>query len=159
MQHLFWLRPGKIAGRSGPNQDPWIPRQLAAAGIDAVLSVNDAASVYRDDLVAAGIEHLCLPMEDNAPPRPGDFEAALEVLPRALEFLDRVIDRGGVALIHCTAGKDRTGLTMCHYLCQREGLTPLESLREVRRVRPQALSAIDYEPFALDVLAALVAGR
>lgn len=155
MQHVFWLRPGKIAGRSGPSMNPWQASELAAAGIDAILSVNDAASVYADELAAAGIEHLCLPMEDNAPPRPGDFEAALEILPRALTFLDRVIERGGVALIHCTAGKDRTGLTLCYYLCQREGLAPLEALREVRRVRPQALSAIDYEPFALEILAAL----
>lgn len=155
MEQVFWLRPGLIAGRSGPNQDPWTPARLAGIGIDAVLSVNDAESVYADDLAAAGIEHACFAMEDNAPPRPGDFENALAVLPRTLGFLDRVAARGGVALIHCTAGKDRTGLTMCHYLCRREGYSPADAVLEVRRVRPLALSASGYEAFAIEVLSAL----
>ncbi len=25
MQHVFWLRPDRIAGRSGPNHGPWRP--------------------------------------------------------------------------------------------------------------------------------------
>ncbi len=84
MQHVFWLRTGKIAGRAGPNRYPWVPKQLAEAGINAVLSVNDGESVDADDLAAVGIEHACLPIEDNAPPRPGASERALAVLLRPL---------------------------------------------------------------------------
>lgn len=155
MQHLFWLRENRIAGRSGPNLNPWDPHRLAEAGIGAVLSVNDAASVYPADLAVVGIEHACHSMEDNAPPRDGDFERALLVLPRALDYLDRVVKNGRIPLIHCSAGKDRTGLMMCYYLCQRETFAPQDAVAEVRRVRPSALSATDYEAFALEVLHAL----
>ncbi|MDH3759622.1 MAG: dual specificity protein phosphatase family protein [Gammaproteobacteria bacterium] len=155
MKHIFGLRPNLIAGRSGPNLDPWKPAELAAAGIGAVLSVNDAASVYSDDLSKAGIESACFPLADNAPPRVGDFEHCLAMLPAALDYLLAVMTKGKTPLVHCTAGKDRTGLTMCHYLCQCEGFHPRAAIDEVRRVRPIALSASGYETFAFEVLNAL----
>ena len=66
-----------------------------------------------------------------------------------MHALDRAV------MIHCTADKDRTCLTMAYYLCREEGLGAGAAIAEVRKVRPQALSAIDYEPFAIDVLNAL----
>lgn len=157
MKQLFWLRPDRIAGRAGPTVAPWRPVELAAGGIGAILSVNDGRSVYPDDLVAAGIEHASLPMEDNAPPRDGDFERCLQVLPAAYEFITVQLARGRRVLIHCTAGKDRTGLTMAYYLCRAERYAPRDAIAEVRRVRPPALSAMGYEPFAIDVLDHLLA--
>lgn len=152
MQHVFWLRPGLLAGRCGPDLNPWIPAQFAAAGITRVLSVNDGRLVHADDLEAAGMEYACMPLSPNAPPREGDFEYCIEVLPRMLQFLDDAIAAGGKPMIHCTSGKDRTGMLMCYYLCCRESCSPEEAVREVRRVRPIALSAPDYEPFTLQVL-------
>ena len=159
MQHVFWLRPDRIAGRSGPDLDPWYPQQLAAAGIGAVLSVNRANSVYADDLGSAGLDYACIPMADNAPPRRGDYEHCVGMLPRAYDYLAGVIDSGRIPLVHCTAGKDRTGLVLCYFLCRAEGYAPPDAIREVRRVRPIALSAPGYEDFAFEVLTALHLGR
>ena len=97
-------------------------------------------------------------MADNAPPRPDDFEHCLEMLPRAYDYIVGVIEQTRIPLIHCTAGKDRTGLVMCHYLCRREGYQPREAVAELRRVRPIALSATGYEEFSLEVLTALNSG-
>lgn len=155
MRHVFWLRPNLIAGRCGPDQRPWLPQELAAAGISAVLSVNDAASVYPDDLAAAGIDHCSIPLPDNAPPRAGDFEFCLAALPRCLEFVLDVIDRGGIALVHCRSGRDRSGLVLAYYLCARESYSVHDAIEELRRVRPMALSAQDYEAFALQLLTRL----
>ena len=155
MQHVFWLRPGIIAGRSGPNLDPWFPEQLAAAGIGAVVSVNYADSVYPDDLESAGLEYACFPMADNAPPRPGDLEYCAEMLPRVFDYLCECITANRIPMVHCTAGKDRTGLVLCYYLCRAEGYAPLDAIREVKRVRPIALSAPGFEAFALELLSTL----
>jgi protein-tyrosine phosphatase len=155
MQQVFWLRPMRIAGRSGPDRDPWLPRQLAAGGIGAVVSVNLALSVYPDELARAGLVSACFPMADNAPPRPGDFEYCLDLLPRVYAYLVARIDEGRIPLVHCSAGKDRTGLVLCDYLCRAEGFSPLDAIRELRRVRPIALSAPGYEAFAIEVLSAL----
>ena len=69
-----------------------------------------------------------------------------------------MIESGRVPLVHCSAGKDRTGLVLCDYLCRAEGLAPLDAIRELRRVRPIALSAPGYEDFSIEVLTALHGG-
>ncbi len=156
MRHIFWLRPKLIAGRSGPDKDPWLATELASAGIGRVLSVNDGRLVHADDFAAVGIDYACMPLSDNAPPRRGDLEHCLETLPLALDYIMDAIEADKIPMIHCTSGKDRTGLLMCYYLCRHEAYTPRESVVELRRVRPIGLSAEDYEEFAVQVLTQLV---
>jgi hypothetical protein len=77
VKHLFWVLPGKLCGRSGPNHDPWNPVEFRGAGIGAVLSVNDGELVHAKDFASLGISHQCTPMSADAPPRPGDLELCL----------------------------------------------------------------------------------
>ena len=155
MRNVFWLRDGVIAGRSGPNRDAWNPVELAASGIGAVLSVNDGELVHPADLRTAGIEHACIPLSDAAPPQPGDLDICVQALPIALSFELSSIETGRGDLVHCSAGKDRTGMFLSYYLCAAEGLAPATAIEHVKRVRPIALSADGWEPFTLDVLRAL----
>ena len=147
-----------IGGREGPNLEPWDPRELAAGGIGAVLSLNDAELVHADELARAGLEHDWVPLSDAAPPRPGDLEMCVEALPRALSFALGAIERGRAVLVHCRSGKDRTGLFLAYYLCVTEGLSAGEAIRAVRSVRPIALSAEGWEAFAFQVLGDLQRG-
>ncbi len=156
MRHLFWLREGVIAGRSGPNRDGWSVNELAEGGIGAVLSVNDGELVHSNDLSAAGISYSCIPLSDSAPPRPDDLQICVGALPRALSFAVSSIEAGRSVLVHCSSGKDRTGMFLSYYLCAVEGLAPVRAIGEVRRVRPIALSAEGWEAFALAVLRELV---
>ncbi len=157
MKHVFWLRDGIIGGRRGPNREPWNPAELKAHGIGAVLSVNDGELVHPEDLAPVGIRHECVPLSEDAPPQPGDFEHCVAALPRALAFARQEISSGNAVLVHCNAGKDRTGMFLCYFLCQTEALPPREAIREVRRVRSFALSAVGWEEFTLDVLTELAA--
>jgi len=152
MQNVFWLIPGKLAGRTGPNIDPWEPAQLKENGIGAVLSVNSGMQVDAEALEVCGISYSCIPFSWNAPPLPGDLEICLEALPRAFAFLQQHIEAGNAVLIHCSAGKDRTGLLMSYFLMRTKGITVDEAIVEVRSVRPIALSAIGWDEFGREVL-------
>lgn len=156
MRNVFWLREGVIGGRSGPNLDPWNPVELAKSGIGAVLSVNDGELVHATDLADAGIDYKCVALSDAAPPRPGDIETCVEALPKALEFAQGAIESRRAVLVHCRSGKDRTGLFLSYYLCVSESLSPLEAVREVKRVRPIALTADGWNEFAVEVLNSLI---
>lgn len=156
MHNAFWLRKGVIAGRSGPNRDPWSPQELAAGGIGAVLSVNDGELVHPEDLHGSGIDYRCIPLSDAAPPRPGDVQICVEALPRALRFVLSSIESGRTVLVHCSSGKDRTGMLLTYYLCVTENLTATQAIDEVRRVRPIALSAEGWSGLTLDVLRELL---
>jgi protein-tyrosine phosphatase len=152
MQNVFWLIPGKLAGRTGPNVDPWNAKNLKEGGIDAVLSVNGGNLVDVAALEASGIAYACIPFSWNAPPIPGDLEICLEALPKAFAFVQRNIEAGKAVMIHCTSGKDRTGLLMSYYLMRTQGLSVDEAILEVRRVRPIALSAAGWDEFGREIL-------
>lgn len=152
LQHLFWLIPGTIAGRAGPNREPWRMSEFRRAGIGAVLSVNDGEGCHPEDFARAGITYTCMPLSPNAPPRPGDLEHCLHVLPDAHAFLRAQIHHDRRVLVHCSSGKDRTCLLFAYYLMREEGCTPREAMARVRRVRPIAFSAEGWEEFVAQIL-------
>ena len=100
--------------------------------------------------------YSCVPLSDAAPPLPGDLQTCVDALPKALRFVLSEIESERCVLVHCTSGKDRTGMFLTYYLCATEGLAPTRAIEEVRRVRPVALSAEGWETFTLDVMRELV---
>lgn len=152
MDHVFWLVSDKLAGRPGPDRAPWDPPALRRAGVGAVLSVNDGALCHPEDLAACDIAYACVPLSDNAPPLPGDDEICLQLLPVAHDFVHAQLEAGRATVVHCSSGKDRTGLFLAYWLVKNAGLSPTEAVLEVRRVRPIALTAPGWWDFALDVL-------
>ena len=153
MRHVFWLVPGILAGRPGPDREPWDLAELREAGIGAVLSVNDGVLCREEDFSRNDMQYRCLPLSPNAPPQPGDLEHCRQVLPRAFDFVAKMTGSGRTTLVHCSSGKDRTGLFMAYYLVRTRGLSPEAAVDEVRRVRPIAFTAYGWEQFAQEVIA------
>ena len=151
MEHIFWAIPGKLAGRPGPNLVPWDPTGLRREGFSAVLTVNHGVDVDPAQLQAAGLAHRRVRFPGGIPPNPDALEVALEALPVALDFYREHSTRGPV-LVHCSFGKDRTGLFIAHALVQEQGLAPDDALARLREVRPNALSATGWHTLARDVL-------
>ena len=157
MKHIFWLIHGELCGRSGPNHQPWRAQELKQGGVGALLSVNNADSVYADELNSVGLSYRCIPLTSNAPPRAGDLELCVERLAMAYIYAREEIEAGRPLLVHCRQGKDRTGLFMAHYLTQRNKLPTLDAIAAVKAVRPIALSADGWDQFAIEVLDACAA--
>jgi protein-tyrosine phosphatase len=153
VDQVFWVIPEKLAGRPGPDRVPWNVAALRAGGIGAVLSLNDGVLCHPQDFQAHNINYVCMPLSDNAPPLPGDDRICLEVLPRAYEFVSSQMNRQRRVLVHCSSGKDRTGLFLSYFLMQHAGLSVAEAMSGVREVRPIAMSAWGWEEFAKRVLA------
>lgn len=152
MQHVFWLIQGKLAGRPGPNQEPWDVDELQRGGIGAVLSVNNGILVNPQDFQSRGITYARIPFSDKAPPMPGDLEICVNALPKAYEFVSAEIQAGKAVMVHCTSGKDRTGLPLAYYLMRTAGLNIEQAIQQVRLVRAIALSAEGWDEFAREIL-------
>ncbi|HET7651299.1 MAG TPA: dual specificity protein phosphatase family protein [Gammaproteobacteria bacterium] len=155
MKHVFWLEPGRIAGRCGPNLEPWDPVELYAHGIGAVISLNNAERVYPDEFAALGMRYTHVPLSNAAPPRPGDLELNVRQLPVAFDWITSCLNDGLAVLMHCRSGKDRTGLLMAYYLARRFCCEPDEAVARVKAVRPIAFSSEGWGQFAIDMLSAL----
>ena len=151
MQHVFWLRRGKIAGRSGPDCNNWDLNEIGAAGFTAILSVNNGEAVHEILLSGLGINYSKVPMSANIPPADGDREFCLGNLPLAMKFIRNNIENGPV-LIHCHSGKDRTGMVMAAYLIEFENFSVEAAMEEVISVRPVAFSAEGWMEFGREVL-------
>jgi protein-tyrosine phosphatase len=152
VRHVFWLAPGVLAGRPGPDREPWSLAELAQSGFGAVLSVNDGVLCHPGDFARSGIEYRCLPLSPNAPPQSGDVEHCRRVLPEAFEFVMHMAKSGKATLVHCSSGKDRTGLFMAYYLVRSGGVFAEEAVKIVKQARPIAFSAVGWEQFAQEVL-------
>jgi hypothetical protein len=156
MDKVFWIIPGQLAGRPGPDREPWHLATLRQAGIGAVLSVNEGLLCHPEEFVALGMSYACVPLPDNAPPLPGDEYVCMSALPRAYTFVEDEIRKGLSVLVHCSAGKDRTGLFLSYFLMRRCGLSVRKAIESVRFVRPIALTAAGWEGFAEEILAQCV---
>ncbi len=152
MKHLFWVVPNVLAGRPGPNLEPWDEGDLYAGGIRAVLSVNSGDDVSERELARAGIEYACIPLSANAPPRRGDDKICRRRLVKQFAFVAAHIDRDSPVLVHCRHGRDRTGLFFAYFLMKQNDVRPKKAIAALKHIRPTALTAPGWHDFAVDVL-------
>jgi hypothetical protein len=102
MNSLFWIIPGALAGRVGPDTEPWDLASLRKGGVGAILSVNNGDLCHREDIEAHDINYACVPLSANAPPLPGDNEICMAALPKAYDFAKTQVAKGRGVLVHCS---------------------------------------------------------
>lgn len=156
MKSVFWLIRDSIGGRPGPRFEAWSVAELRAAGFDAVINLSEHPSDI-GEFEAVGIEASWVPLPTDVPPTKESQERCVEALPRALEFVSAQMSKGRKVLVHCHAGKDRTGMLLAVLVAKKEGLTAQAAIEKVREVRPLAITAPGWEALALDVIPRVVA--
>lgn len=143
MNHLFWLIDGLLAGRPGPVLAPWDLVEFQEAGMKAIVSLNSEPDTV--EIEAHGLRHHSLPMPLIMPVTLISKEMMLRELEPVLEVMHTEMSAGNPIVVHCHAGKDRTGLALTAYLVRYHGLEIDEAIDRVRAVRPIAMSAPGYE--------------
>ena len=139
MEAVDWVIPGLLAGRPGPQQAPWDLAALWAGGLRTILSLS--AEVDERAIAAAGFRHgkfYFPPVLLFTPPKKRAF---LDLMGRATRFIQDQLAEGRPTLVHCHAGKDRTGAVLTGYLMRYQGLPPEEATHRVRQANPIAMTA------------------
>ena len=109
--------------------------------LGALVSLTETA-LDEGEIAAAGLEYLHLPVADMKAP-------ALEDCRRFVDFVTERNEQGVAVLVHCVAGRGRTG-TMLACFFVRQGCGPTEAIERVRRLRPgsvetEAQEAVVFE--------------
>ena len=109
--NFSWVVEGKLAGCGLPmteDEFEWLVDQ----GIKSVVTVREVA-LPSDWFEGSDIDYMHLQVEDFGAP-------TIEELDQAVDFIDRQIGNGRAAMVHCAAGKGRTGAVIAAYLSKAE---------------------------------------
>lgn len=142
MKTVYWVTPNLLAGRPGPKESPWDLEEIWAGGLRTIVSL---VRVNGTAIQAVGFRHYQVSLH-------GGF-AFFPVLRRRLvwrmlpvvDFIAAEVAAGRPTLVHCYAGKDRTGAVLAGYLIRHQGLSPDEAFRLIRRANPRAMTAPGFD--------------
>jgi atypical dual specificity phosphatase len=134
--NFSWVIEGKLAGCGLPvSQDEfgWVVDQ----GIKSIVTVREIA-LPSDWFNGGDIDYLHLAVEDFGAPN-------MEELVQAVDFIDQQIRSGKPVMVHCAAGKGRTGAVLAAYLVKKQNITADQAIEKVRGMRPGSVQSISQE--------------
>jgi len=124
MQMLHYtLEGGRLAGLPGPAYMEWDFGRLRKMGFSVVVSL-ECARLNTFEIEDSGFEHRKICVEDFTAP-------TFEQMDEFVDFVGRKLEEGKKVLVHCYAGRGRTGTMLAAYLIHR-GMTADTAIREIR---------------------------
>lgn len=124
MEMLYYtIDGGRLAGLPGPAYMEWDVPRLRKMGFSVVVSL-ECARLNTFEIEDAGFEHRKICVEDFTSPT---FDQIDEFVDYAL----RKLGEGKKILVHCYAGRGRTGTMLAAYL-MHQGMTAEAAIREIR---------------------------
>ena len=137
--NFSWVIKDKLAGSGRPTtyrQFLW----LVAKGINSIITVREGplSSDWFINFAANSIDHVHLNVKDYGAP-------SLEQLYNTIDFMEKQIGKGKRVLVHCAAGKGRTGTILAAYLLKEENLTAAQAINKIRKLRPGSIQTKTQE--------------
>ncbi|MBN1179876.1 MAG: tyrosine-protein phosphatase, partial [Anaerolineae bacterium] len=107
MNAVYWITPGRLAGRPGPQEAPWNLQELWDGGFRTIVSL-----VYVDGeaIRAADFTHYKAPLNGGFAFLPLLRKRLVRQVIPVVDFLAGEVQAQRPTLVHCRQGKDRTGL-------------------------------------------------
>ncbi len=118
MKYIYWTMFGILARRPGPDEIEWDLNEFKNAGFGAILSLRNNPKGL-NHINKHGFAYKLLPLPNYVPPSVDDFFTYQHLLSEALAFISQNVAVGTPALVHCHAGKDRTGVVLVCYLLEK----------------------------------------
>ncbi|MDA4128714.1 MAG: dual specificity protein phosphatase family protein [Thaumarchaeota archaeon] len=126
-----WVEEGKLAASGLPASRSQV-RWLTEHGVNSILSLTEAPLPERW-IEGVGIDYKHVPMKDHGQP-------SVEELREATSYVNGERGRGRVVLVHCLAGKGRTGCVLATLMIL-DGKPAGEAIKIIRTKRPGSIES------------------
>jgi atypical dual specificity phosphatase len=134
--NFSWVTEGKLAGSGLPvTEDEF--KWVIDKGVRSIITVREVSLPSRW-FDGGDIDYLHLTVEDYGAP-------TMEVLDETVDYIDEKIRTGKAVLVHCAAGKGRTGAVLAAYLIKKENLSAEQAIEKIRLMRPGSVQSITQE--------------
>jgi len=131
-----WVIPGELAAMSRPWDLVGDMEFLSEEGIRLIVSLT--VTPLKQALIEEfGFDYEHIPIRDFHAPTPQQVEDFVRVITQARRD-------GKKAVVHCAAGRGRTGTMLACYLVSL-GRTAAQALKEVRALRPGSVETREQE--------------
>ena len=134
--NFSWVVEGKLAGSGLPvTEDEF--KWVVDKGIKSIVTVREVRLPH-EWFVSQDIDYLHLAVEDYGAP-------TVEDLDEVVNFIENKISSGRAVLVHCAAGKGRTGAVLAAYIMKKQKLTAEQAIEKIRIMRPGSVQSIVQE--------------
>ena len=130
---LYTVDGGRIAGLPGPAYMEWDYARLRRMGYSVVVSL-ECERLNTFEIEDAGFEHKKICVKDF-------FAPTFDQLDEFVTFVDAKKAEGKKVLVHCYAGRGRTGTMLAAYLIH-QGMLADAAIREVREKAQKAYGTL-----------------
>jgi len=129
----FTIEGGRLAGLPGPAFMEWDFARLRKMGYSVVVSLEcDRLNTF--EIEDSGFEHKKICIEDFAAPTPDQID-------EFAAYVNEKLSGGKKVLVHCYAGRGRTGTMLAAFLIHR-GMSPDAAIGEIRERAKEAYGTI-----------------
>ncbi len=129
----YTIDGGRLAGLPGPAYMEWDFSRLRKMGYSVVVSLEcDRLNTF--EIEDAGFEHKKICVEDFTAP-------TFDQVDEFVSFVDARLTEGKKVLVHCYAGRGRTGTMLAAFLIH-QGMSSDAAIREIRERAAEAYGAV-----------------
>ena len=100
---------------------------LKKKGVKSILALTET-SAPSSWFEGSGIEYKHVPVKNHFAPTPAQLE-------ECVDFIERNVQQGNKTLVHCAAGKGRTGTVIAAYVCKRDNISAEIAIEQIRAKR------------------------
>jgi atypical dual specificity phosphatase len=134
--NFSWVIKDGLAGSGMPmtySQFIWLIRH----GIEAIVTIREVP-LPSTWFANKTIDYFHLKVEDYGAPSLIDIDATVN-------YVKEHISDGTPVMVHCAAGKGRTGTILAAYFLKNFNLTAEQAIKKVRELRPGSVQSLPQE--------------